>query len=101
MADADRMPALVPGSPITAIAVTDATGATEVPLEASTTRFSIRNLGPNTAYLSTETGVTSGTGFPIPNGATSRFGKVPAAALSLYFVCATGQTADLRLIEEQ
>lgn len=94
------MPRLSPSSTVIAVAATDATGATAQALEASTSRVTIRNLGPNTVYVATQTGVLSTDGFPIPSGVAHSFGKEPAVALDLYFVCAGGETADVRIMPE-
>lgn len=95
------MPALSLTSEVTRSAVTDASGGTAVVLELSTTRFTVRNTGPNTAWLGLVTGVTDATGFPIPSGESHTFDKEAAVPLSLFFVCTAAETAGVAIIEEK
>ena len=100
------MPALTTTSfPLVPAAATDATGAAAVALDRSTTRFRLRNNGPNDVYWSTATGVTAlaaGNGYPLVNGEESEvFGKEAQTNMDLFFVCDAAETASVKILEEK
>lgn len=96
------MPSITPSSfPFNTVAATQSTGATEEALTDAAAAFELYNDGPNTVYWSTDTGVTTATGFPLVNGEKSPvYPKDPQMPLSLYFVCAAAETASVRVLEQ-
>jgi hypothetical protein len=58
--------------------------------------ISIRNNGPNTVYIGGPT-VTSAAGYPLASGEDGSF--VVGAAEVLHGVCASGETAALRVLQ--
>jgi hypothetical protein len=98
------MPALTSDADVVqpVVSAGPASGATAVPLEESTTRFRMRNNGPNDAFWRTTTGVTTGNGYLLANGEeTQPFGKNAAQALSLFFVTAAAESATIQIVEER
>lgn len=56
------------------------------------------NLGPNTVFVSFEDEAVTVNSFPIPNGIMVPFPYVQT--LKVRYICATGETADLRVVSE-
>ena len=91
--------------PLVPNSATDASGATGVALSLSTKRFRIQNAGPDDVYWSMVSGVTAlaaGNGVLLSSGAESSvFGKEASTPQSLFFVCDTGLTSTVKIIEEK